>query len=180
MGEKLPEIMTEEELQKVIEATKTPQDKLAFALGFYECLRVSEVACLLPENVNKDLKLLLIKGSDVSKGKKGAKRGKDRNIPIAPEVLKGLKYLPVGSLNNAKDMGVRALQMSFKKSVKKALGRDDFHFHTLRHSGITFYLTKKKWNTMEVQRLAGHSKSSITEIYTHINPQNLVDRMWET
>jgi len=32
---------------------------------------------------------------------------------------------------------------------------------------------------MEVQRLAGHSKSSITEIYTHINPEDLVERMWE-
>lgn len=178
MSEKLFEIITEEEMQKILDGTKSQKHKLAFALGFYECLRVSEVACLQPENVNRELKLLLIKGSDVSKGKKGAKRGKDRNIPIAPEVLKGLKYLPVGNIKS-KDAGVRGLQVAFKKAVKKTLGRTDVHFHTLRHSGITHYLTKKKWNTMEVQRLAGHSKSSITEIYTHINPQNLVDRMWE-
>ena len=178
MPEKLPEIITEEEIIKIVDGTKSNKHKLAFLLGFYECLRVSEVACLLPENVNKELKLLLIKGSDVSTGKKGAKRGKDRNIPIAPELLKGLKYLPVGSLK-AKDRGVRGLQLAFKGAVKKTLGRTDVHFHTLRHSGITFYLTKKGWNTMEVQRLAGHSKSSITEIYTHINPQNLVDRMWQ-
>ena len=179
MAEKLPEIITEEELIKITDVTRSNKHKLAFALGFYECLRVSEVACLQPEHVNRDLKLLLIKGSDVSKGKKGAKRGKDRNIPIAPEVLKGLKYLPVGS-SRAKDAGVRALQLAFKKSVKKALNRTDVHFHTLRHSGITHYLTKKKWNSLEVQRLAGHSKVSITEIYTHINPTHLVERMWGT
>lgn len=176
MAEKLFEIITEEDIRKVIEEEKNPKHKLAFALGFYECLRVSEVACLMPDNINKELKLLLIKGSDVSKGKKGAKRGKDRNIPIAPEIMGGLKFLPVGSL--AKDRGVRGLQIAFKKAVKNSLNRTDVHFHTLRHSGITHYLTKKGWNTMEVQRLAGHSKSSITEIYTHINPQHLVDRMW--
>lgn len=88
------------------------------------------------------------------------------------------KYLPVGS-DKSKDRGIRALQIAFKKKVFEVLGRTDVHFHTLRHSGITHYLTKKKWNSLEVQRLAGHSKVSITEIYTHINPQNLVDRMWE-
>ena len=177
MGQKLFEIITEEELNKVLESTKNNKHKFAFALGFYQCLRVSEVACLLPENVNKDLKLLLIKGSDVSKGKKGAKRGKDRNIPISPEVIKGLKFLPVGSAN-AKDAGVRALQYAFNRLTEKALGKR-LNFHILRHSGITHYLTKKKWNSLEVQRLAGHSKVSITEIYTHINPEHLVNRMWE-
>lgn len=174
---KLPEIITEEEFQKILEGTKNDKHRLAFALGFYECLRVSEVACLEPENVQKDTKLLLIKGSDVSKGKKGAKRGKDRNIPIAPEIMKGLKYLPVGS-HKAKDRGIRAIQIAFKIKAKEILNKD-LNFHLLRHSGITHYLTKKKWNSLEVQRLAGHSKVSITEIYTHINPQNLVDRMWD-
>ncbi len=178
MTEKLPEVITEEQLLQICDATKNEKHKLAFGLGFYECLRVSEVACLLPDNVQKDTKLLLIKGSDVSKGKKGAKRGKDRNIPIAPEIIKGLKHLPVGSLN-AKDRGIRAIQIAFKKKCKEVLDRTDIHFHTLRHSGITHYLTKKKWNSLEVQRLAGHSKVSITEIYTHINPTHLVDRMWE-
>jgi len=178
MQQKLPEVITEEELKRILEGTKNKKHRLAFALGFYEALRVSEVACLLPQHVNRELKLLLIKGSDVSKGKKGAKRGKDRNIPIAPEIIAGLKILPVGS-SKAKDQGVRALQYAFKKKLKQVLKRDDLSFHSLRHSGITHYLTKKKWSSLEVQRLAGHSKVSITEIYTHINPENLVSRMWD-
>lgn len=177
MTQKLFEIITEEELKKILDGTKSQKHRLAFALGFYECLRVSEVACLRPEHVNKELKLLLIKGSDISKGKKGAKRGKDRNIPIAPEVLKGLKFLPVGN-DKAKDVGIRALQIAFNKASFKILGKR-LNFHLLRHSGITHYLTKKKWNSLEVQRLAGHSKVSITEIYTHIRPEDLVSRMWE-
>jgi integrase/recombinase XerD len=163
MGIKLPEVLTEEEIIKVLEATKSNKHRLAFSLGFYECMRVSEIVNLKPENIDKNTRLIKIKQ---------AKGNKDRNIPIAPEVLKGLKYLPL-------KIGVRALQIAFKKKIKDVLGRDDLHFHSLRHSGITHYLTKKHWNSLEVQRLAGHSKISTTEIYTHISPQNLVDRMWE-
>ncbi len=159
----LPEVITEEELQEILKVTKKQKHKLAFALGFYQAMRVSEVVNLKPEIINKGQKLILIKQA---KGKK------DRNIPIAPEVMKGLKHLPVG-------VGVRALQISFKKALKKALDRDDLHFHSLRHSACTHYLTAKKWNSLEVQRFAGHSKISTTELYAHISPQHLVDRMWE-
>lgn len=168
MPTKLFDTITEEQLKEIIKATKLKKYKLAFALGFYQCMRVSEIAKLRSNNVDKNLKLLYIKQ---------AKGHKDRNIPIAPEVIKGLKYLPCGS-DKAKDFGIRAIQYAFENATKKALGHS-LNIHILRHSGITHYLTKKKWNTMEVQRLAGHSKSSITEIYTHIRPEDLVERMWE-
>ena len=65
------------------------------------------------------------------------------------------------------------------KEISKEVLNKDLHFHCLRHSGITHYLTKKRWSSLEVQRLAGHSKISTTQIYVHINPQDLVNRMWE-
>ena len=165
---KLPQTITEEELVKIVKVTKQPKYKLAFMLGFYQCLRVSEIAKLREKDVDRALKLIYIKQ---------AKGHKDRNIPIAPEVFTKLKHLPCGS-DKAKDFGIRAIQYAFTKATTKALGSKR-NIHILRHSGITHYLTKKKWNTMQVQRMAGHSKSSITEIYTHINPEDLVERMWE-
>jgi integrase/recombinase XerD len=165
---KIPETITEEELMQILKFTKKKHHILAFLLGFYQCMRISEITNLKPEHIDEGRQLIMIKQG---------KGQKDRNIPIAPEIMKGLKYLPVGS-KKAKDRGVRALQIAFKKKCKEVLGRTDVHFHTLRHSGITHYLTKKKWNSLEVQRLAGHSKVSITEIYTHINPTHLVERMW--
>jgi integrase len=162
MAKKLFEIITEDELKKILQVVKSQKHKIAFALGFYECMRISEIVKLQQENINKDMKLLLIKQA---KGKK------DRNVPIAPEVLGGLKNIPVG-------IGARALEIAFKKIANKVLGKD-LNFHILRHSGVTYYLTKKKWSSLEVQRLAGHSRIATTEIYTHINPQDLVNRMWE-
>lgn len=160
---KLPEVISQEQLNKILNNTKKPNHKISFALGFYQCMRVSEVVNLQEKDINTKTKILHIRQ---------AKGGKDRMIPIAPEVLRGLKNIPVG-------VGVRALQKSFKKQTIEVLKRDDLHFHSLRHSGITFYLTKKKWSSLEVQRLAGHSKIATTEIYTHINPEDLVNRMWE-
>lgn len=162
MGIKLPEVLTEEDLINILNKTKKPHHKLAFALGFYECMRISEVVNLQPENVNRQMKLLYIKE---------AKGHNDRNIPIAPEIMKGLKHLPI-------KCKIRALQTAFKKRIKELGLNPKFHFHTLRHSGITHYLIKKKWSSLEVQRLAGHSKVATTEIYTHIRPDDLVDRMW--
>jgi integrase/recombinase XerD len=162
-GRKLPKVITEEELTKVLNITKKPQFKFAYALGFYCCLRVSEVIKLNKQDINKNLKLLHIRQ---------AKGNKDRNIPIPPEVMKGLKkYLPI-------NCSIRTLQRNFKNDCKKAINKD-LHFHTLRHSGVTHYLVKKKWSSLQVQRLAGHSKITTTELYAHINPQDLVNQMWE-
>jgi len=130
MKRKIPEVIQEEDIIKILNGAKNERDRLAYALGFYECMRVSEVVNLLPEHIDKGQKLLRIKQA---KGKK------DRNIPIAPEVMRGLKHIPIG-------VGIRALQVSFGKVTEKVLGRR-INFHTLRHclSEDTEVLTEDGW-----------------------------------
>lgn len=126
-------------------------------------MRISEIINLQPSNIDYGQKLIRIKGG---------KGDKDRNIPIAPEVIKGLKHLPI-------KCGARALELAFKEHLKKAGIHKDLHFHSLRHSGATFYINAKKWDLRSVQVFLGHSRVSTTEIYTHVNPEDLVKRMWE-
>lgn len=161
---RIPEIIKEEEFIQLLKGVKKKHHKLAYIMGFYQCMRVSEVIKLLPENVHLERHVLEIKM---------AKGGKDRNIPISPELssLRGfMNYLPL-------KCGIRALEIAFKKEGKKTLNKN-LHFHILRHSGATHYLNVKKWNIRQVQVFLGHSRLSTTEIYTHVQPEDLINIMW--
>ena len=158
---KIPDTITEDELAQIMKAVKKKSHRLAFALGFYACMRVSEVVNLKPEHIDRDRKVIRIKE---------AKGGKDRNIPLPPQLYRGLNGLPLG-------IGVRALQIAFKNAAAKTIQKD-VHFHTLRHSGATYYLNKKGWSTRQVQAMLGHSRIQTTEIYTHVTPDDLINKMW--
>lgn len=160
VGIKLPETITEEELISILKATKLKHHRIAFALGFYQGMRISEIVNLKKENIDKSQRIIRIKD---------AKGHKDRNLPIAPQVFRGLTSIPI-------HCGIRALQIAFKKKGKEVLNRD-LHFHLLRHSGATHYL-KKGWNIREVQQFLGHSRLETTQIYTHVSPQDLMEKMW--
>lgn len=161
MSRIIPETITEEEFIKIIRNTKKKHHRIAFILGFYGCMRISEVINLKQEHIDRGQRLIRIKQA---KGKK------DRNIPLPKEAVRGLSHIPI-------KCGSRALQIVIKSYGRKILNKN-IRFHTLRHSGATHYLNKKKWSTRQVQQLLGHSKISTTEIYTHVTPQDLIDKMW--
>ncbi len=64
------------------------------------------------------------------------------------------------------------LSHRFKKTVRKAGLPDSIHFHTLRHTGIS-WLINKGVPPPFVQRIAGHSSLAVTQIYTHLEDENL-------
>jgi integrase len=162
---RLPEIIKEEDFLKISNDSKVRRHhKLAYGLGFYQCMRVSEVVNLQPGNVHLDRNIIEIR---LGKG------GKDRNIPLSPEVKAFRGFVNLLPLK----CGVRALEISFKKDCKRILGKD-LHFHSLRHSGATHYLNVKKWNLRQLQIFLGHSRLDTTEIYTHVTPEDLLSVMW--
>ena len=165
----IPTTISEEELIKIVTSKGIKKHhKLAFLLGFYQCLRVSEVVKLERDNIDIKEHVIHIKQA---KGKK------DRDINIIKPLkmnpltmVYALNKLPVG-------IGVRALEIAFKSWGKRVLNKD-IHFHTLRHSGATWLLNKKRWDIRQVQKFLGHSKIQTTEIYTHVNASDLVNLEW--
>lgn len=166
---KIPDTVTEEELIKIVKTKSIKKHhKVAFLLGFYQSLRVSEVVKLQPDHIKIKEHLIQIKQG---KGRK------DRDITIIKPlkmkpltVVYALNHLPIGC-------GVRALEIAFKGYAKSVL-KKDLHFHTLRHSGATWLLNKKKWDIRKVQQFLGHADIKTTQIYTHVGSQDLVDLEW--
>lgn len=159
---RLPDTITEDELGKLIKATYKEEHKIAFLLGFYCGLRVSEVVNLKPEHIDTGRKLIMIKQG---KGKK------DRNIPFPKKLAYRFKHLPV-------KCGARALQIAFKLAIKRAKIKKDLHFHCLRHSCGTYWL-KKGMDVRLVQQMLGHSRLDTTMIYTHVNATDVQNKMNE-
>jgi len=150
---KLPKTISEAEFLDKLRAIKKPQLKLAFMLGFYQCMRVSEVLNLRPEHIDRGRGFIHIIAG---------KGNKDRDVPIAKPVSRGLKYLPINYTRQA----------LYYASVRYfGIG-----FHGLRHSGATMYLNEKGMSLREVQQLLGHARLSTTQIYTHITPRGLKNR----
>lgn len=152
----LPDTISEEEFLSRVKGVKKERTKAAFMLGFYQCMRVTEVITLMPENVDRDRGFIHIKRG---------KGGRDRDIPIMPPVVRALKYLPIGVTRQA-----------LWKQAKKVFGHK---FHVLRHSGATHYLNVKGVDVRQIQALLGHSRLDTTQIYTHVTPTNLKERFDE-
>jgi len=65
------------------------------------------------------------------------------------------------------------LTHAFKKAVRRAkLEKDGLHFHSLRHT-FASWLVQDGVSLYEVQKLLGHSSSSVTEIYSHLQPEQM-------
>lgn len=153
---KIPDTITEQEVQQLIKSAKKNKLKSAIALGFYQGLRVTEVISLTKDNIDTSRGFIHIKQS---KGKK------DRDIPVMQPAIYYFRFLPVNVTR-------QALHKAIKKLGKEVLGKE-LHFHTLRHSGASYYLNEKNIDIRFIQEFLGHSRLSTTQIYTHVNPTQL-------
>jgi site-specific recombinase XerD len=125
-------------------------------------LRVSEIVNLKIEDIDSKRMLIHIKNA---KGKK------DRIVPLSLTVLDLLReywksYKPSEYLFNGQSSDqytVRSCQAIYKKYIDP-----DSSIHTLRHSSFT-NLLENGTDLRIIQKIAGHSSSKTTEIYTHVS-----------
>ena len=151
MKNKLPVVITATDFAQILKYTKKPKHRLAFKLAMLCGLRVSEVVNLKSEDIDFERNYIFVRAG---------KGEKDRYIPIPKPLLKDLKNLPV-------NLKVRALEYAIKRIAKKAINKD-IHFHTLRHSAATFWLSQGM-DIRQIQVLLGHSSLNTTMIYTHVS-----------
>lgn len=163
---KLPLILEQEAILKMIKFTKNLKHKILIALLYSSGLRVSEVVSIKIKDIDFKNNVLLIQ--------KGKGR-KDRFTIISKEILQQIKrylnqrkrdskYLFETRLNH---ITIKTAQIIVKKAAKKAKVSKETHCHTLRHSFAT-HLLEQGENIRTIQKLLGHKDIRTTQIYTQV------------
>ena len=187
LGRHLPEVLTYEEIQKMIDSIDLSQPNghrnKAMIEVMYGCgLRVSELISLQISNIYKDDGFLRIFG----------KGSKERLVPIGEGSLKILyeyiegarlhvkvksKYTDIVFLNSRGTGLTRQMVFLIVKDLAERNGiTKTISPHTFRHSFAT-HLLEGGANLLAVQQMLGHASVSTTEIYTHISDELLRDTM---
>ena len=178
LPQKLPKVMTIEEIETILKQNLTPEQKVIVEL-LYGCgLRVSELVNLELNNIDINARYLQCTG----------KGSKERIVPLGKKACKAIKdYLP------QRDYLINKSRRNTKKLLITETGRtltrqDVYNFiseqgkkihkhispHTLRHSFAT-HLLENGADLRIVQELLGHSDVATTQLYTHISKKRLKD-----
>jgi len=169
---KLPNILSKEEIIKLIQVTKNLKHRVCIALLYSSGLRIGELLNLKLNHIDFDRNVLRI---DMSKGRK------DRYVPIAKSILPMLNnyistyqpncYLIENDLQKSK-YSAGSIRKFLKKSKLKANIHKYITPHSLRHSYAT-HLLESGTDIRYIQTLLGHSKPETTMIYTHVQSEDL-------
>lgn len=163
---KLPRVIDGELIKEKLSNIENLKHKTILTLTYSVGLRVSEIVNLKIEDIDSGRMLIHIKNA---KGKK------DRFVPLSKYVLELLrnywkKYRPNIYLfngQNSTQYSVGSCQKIYKKYIDH-----NSSIHTLRHSSFT-NLLENGTDLRMIQKIAGHSSSKTTEIYTHVSNQFL-------
>lgn len=164
---KLPVILSKEEIQKIIDNTENLKHKALLTTIYSAGLRVSEAVLLRIKDIDSNRMLIRVEQS---------KHKKDRYTILAKKTLQLLrkyyiKYRPTLWLFPGERTGMPILTRSalliFKKSLYKSGITKNATTHSLRHSFAT-HLMEAGVNLRYIQVLLGHRTPQTTSIYTHV------------
>jgi len=166
---KLPEVLTKDEILRLIESADAKKSRLMLSL-IYACgLRVSELT---------NLKKYDLHFEELSGNIKNAKGRKDRIFNIPKYLLEDLRKQTEKSKSDYLFSGPKAklsernIQKIVQRAAKKAEIQKKVSPHTLRHSFAT-HLLENGVDIRKIQVLLGHENIATTEIYTHISKEEL-------
>lgn len=169
---KLPNVLSKDEVRKVLVADKNVKHKTMLSL-IYACgLRRSELLNLTLKDVDSSRNVLIIRQ---------AKGRKDRIVNIPASLIEDLrdyyrlykpkKYLFEG-LQPGSQYSPSSIEAVLKKAVKEARIDKPVTLHWLRHSFATHHM-ESGTDLRIIQELLGHKSSRTTEIYTHVSTRTI-------
>lgn len=179
---KLPQFFYVPEMKQVFASLNgseplTRRNLAMFELFYTTGMRVSEVSNLTLEQVDLDLKIILVHG----KGNKDRYVAFDEQTKEAlanyltdarPELIKDHDCPFVFVNHQGKQLTTRGIEYVMQKVFNGAGINGKVHPHELRHSFATAMLNNGA-DLRSVQELLGHINLSTTQIYTHVTMSHL-------
>lgn len=168
----LPNVLSKEEIKLILTAQRNVKHKTMLSL-IYSCgLRRSELLNLKLTDIDSKRCLIIIRQA---KGKK------DRVVPLSIKILSMLRdyfvaYKPKEWLfegqNGVGQYDERSLADVLKQALEKSNIKKPVTLHWLRHSYAT-HLLENGTDLRYIQEILGHSRSTTTEIYTHVSNKSI-------
>jgi len=172
MGKKLPVVLSLQEIQVILSATRNLKHRALLMTIYSAGLRVSEVVHLKVSDIDSQRMMIRVQQG---------KGEKDRYTLLARRTLEVLReywraYRPKDWLfpgQPAKgSLSVSAVQRIFEKVLDQAGIKKHATVHTLRHSFAT-HLLEAGTDLYHIQRLLGHTTPKTTAIYLHLSRKDL-------
>ena len=163
---KLPNVLSEQEVALILKQIKNLKHKSAIYLIYSAGLRRSEVLNLKPADIDSKRNCIIIRNA---KGKK------DRITLLSQKALTLLRdyykqYRPRLWLFEGAEGGqysASSLRKIFQRALLQSGVKKEVSLHSLRHCFAT-HLLEHGTDLRYIQALLGHSSSKTTEIYTYI------------
>ena len=168
----LPNVLSKEEVKAILSAHQNIKHKTILSL-IYSCgLRRSEVLNLKLNDIDSKRGLIIIRAA---KGKK------DRVAPLSDKIVVLLREYFIackpklwlfegqGGLGPYDE---KSLASVLKQALEKVKIDKPVTLHWLRHSYAT-HLLENGTDLRYIQEILGHSRSTTTEIYTHVSNKSL-------
>ena len=166
----LPEILSREEMERLLECCKNPKHRAMFALAYGSGLRVSEICKLKVQDIDSKQMRIYIRGS---------KRNKDRYTILSQQCLGFLrdywrKFRPnhperllFPGWRNLSSITSDAVNEALKKWLAVAGITRKVSIHSLRH-GFATHLLEDGVDIFTIKELLGHRSISSTTVYLHL------------
>ena len=173
-----PVFISESELLIILSNTQMQLMKDIFTTAFYTGMRLGELLNMRWNWINFSDNIITIKNSSEF----NSKNKRERIIPVHPKVSSILQSIfQFGKDQNdlvffrKKNIKLNEdfVSKQFKKAVREAKLNDKIHFHSLRHS-FASALVQRGISLYAVKELLGHGNIKTTQIYSHLQKDNLM------
>lgn len=170
LSKKLPDILTIEEIELLINSTENEKHKLMIKTFYSTGIRLAELVNLKYKDIYVEENAIKIFG----------KGSKDRFVSLAETIKDDLIKLKNIHLPNdyifsiaGHKMSDRSVQAAIKVSVQRAKITKNIHVHSLRHAYAT-HLYESGVTIEKIQLLLGHENISTTMRYVRVSKKSIM------